>query len=281
MNVLSLKKEAPVVARPFVKWAGGKRQLLDEIESSLPNSFNNYFEPFVGGGAVFFRVQPQTAFLSDTNADLINTFKVVREDVEALIESLAKHKYEKEYYYELRGIDRESSFKDLNNIERASRFIYLNKSCFNGLYRVNSRGEFNVPFGDQKNPLILDADNLRACRIALQSASINCTPFLHVKELIQKNDLVYIDPPYIPLNETSSFTSYTKDKFTNESHLSLKKFCTEIDDKGAKFILSNSYTTLSLSLYKDFNIKFVKANRAINSRADKRGEVKEILVTNY
>ncbi len=278
----TLKKQLEHQPKPFIKWAGGKTQLLPEILSRLPKNYNNYFEPFLGGGAVFFALNPKKAFLSDLSKDLITTYKVIKNDYEALANELSNYEYNEEFYYNLRAQDRgKENYEKLSNLKVAARFIYLNKTCFNGLYRVNSKGEFNVPFGKYKNPSFFKIENLKACSNALESAELNTASYLETLKQIKKDDLIYLDPPYSPLNKTSSFTSYTKDGFNNDKQKELRDFCIEVDKIGAKFILSNSYNTLILELYKDFKIETIKAKRAINSKANKRNSINEVIVRNY
>ena len=278
----TLKKQLEHQPKPFIKWAGGKTQLLPEILSRLPKSYNNYFEPFLGGGAVFFALNPKKAFLSDLSKDLITTYTVIKNDYEALANELSNYEYNEEFYYKLRAQDRDKeNYEKLSNLKVAARFIYLNKTCFNGLYRVNSKGEFNVPFGKYKNPSLFKIENLKACSNALESTELNTASYLETLKQIKKDDLVYLDPPYSPLNKTSSFTSYTKDGFNNDKQKELRDFCIEVDKIGAKFILSNSYNTLILELYKDFKIETIKAKRAINSKANKRNSINEVIVRNY
>ncbi len=267
--------------RPFLKWAGGKSQLLTEILKRIPKDYENYFEPFVGGGAVFFGLQPEVALLADVNRDLIEAYEVVRDDVDALIESLKQHRYEKEYYYKVRARDREEGFMSLSAVERVSRIIFLNKTCYNGLYRVNSKGQFNVPFGRYTNPTILHEINLRACSQALQTAGIFQEDFRSLVSRAGKGDFVYFDPPYAPLNETSDFTAYTKDGFPFEEHIALRDTCRELDSRGARFLLSNSSNPAIVDLFHEFRVERIGATRAINSKGAKRGKVKELLIRNY
>jgi len=267
--------------RPFLKWAGGKSHLVPEILRRAPANYSTYFEPFLGGGAVYFALLPKKAVLSDVNPDLINAFSVVRDKVDDLVDSLSRHQHSKRYFYKLRQADRSPDFWVHSDIEKASRLIYLNKTCYNGLYRVNSRGEFNVPFGDYENPRILDDGNLFACHDALKAAELVCGSFASIEDRIQKDDFVYCDPPYVPASKTANFASYTKDGFSDAMHDELAEFCKRIDKKGAKFLLSNSATALTRELYSSFTIDTVEAPRAINSKAEKRGRVEEILVRNY
>lgn len=266
---------------PIVKWVGGKRQLMFELLKNMPKSYNRYFEPFIGGGALFFELQPEQAYISDMNEELINLYSVVRDNVYELIDDLSKHEVSKEYFLEIRNIDRTEKYAELSDVERASRFIYLNRTCFNGMYRVNSQGQFNVPFGHYKNPRIIDENNLLNCSELLKKTEIKCADFSEILTKVQKGDFVYFDPPYVPLNETSSFTSYTKDGFDIDMQFKLRDVCDELDSKGVKFMLSNSDTKLVNELYANYEIKKVFASRQINANADGRGKITEVLVRNY
>ncbi len=276
-----LTKQANKTIYPFVKWVGGKRQLMLELLKNMPESYNRYFEPFIGGGALFFELQPDNAYISDTNEELINLYQVVRDNVYELISDLNKHSVSKDYFLELRNIDRSPKYKNLSNVERASRFIYLNRTCFNGLYRVNSQGQFNVPFGNYKNPRIVDINNLLNCSDLLRKTEIKCADFSAVLDIVAEGDFVYFDPPYVPLNETSSFTSYTKNGFDIGMQYYLRDVCDELDSIGVKFMLSNSDTELVNELYADYEIKKVFASRAVNANAAGRGKITEVLVRNY
>lgn len=267
--------------KPFLKWAGGKRQLLDKLIGCLPNKFNRYLEPFVGGGALFFHLKPQNAYISDINPELINAYQVIKNNVNLLIEDLKKHKNTEEYYYKIRNVDRTKAYKKWTEIQRASRLIFLNKTCFNGLYRSNSSGYFNVPFGFYKNPKILDEENLRACNRLLQTTELEVADFKILDNKVASGDLVYFDPPYAPLSKTSSFTKYYKDDFDADMQFELKELCGRISTKNVFFMLSNSYSDLVLDLYKDYNVLKVWANRAINCKANGRGKIYELLITNY
>lgn len=266
---------------PIVKWVGGKRQLMFELIKNMPKSYNRYFEPFIGGGALFFELQPEQAYISDMNEELINLYSVVRDNVYELIKDLSKHEVSKEYFLEIRNIDRTEQYTELSDVERASRFIYLNRTCFNGMYRVNSQGQFNVPFGHYKKPRIIDENNLLNCSELLKKTEIKCADFSEILTKVKKGDLVYFDPPYVPLNETSSFTSYTKDGFDINMQFKLRDVCDELDNKGVKFMLSNSDTKLVNELYVNYEIKKVFASRQINANADGRGKITEVLVRNY
>lgn len=266
---------------PIVKWVGGKRQLMFELLKNMPKDYNRYFEPFIGGGALFFELQPNNAYISDMNEELINLYQVVRDNVDELITDLQKHDISKEYFMEIRNIDRTEEYQNWSDIKKASRFIYLNRTCFNGMYRVNSKGEFNVPFGHYKNPRILDENNLINCSHLLQQTEIKQADFSEILKKVKKGDFVYFDPPYVPLSETSSFTSYTKDGFDIDMQFKLRDVCDELHSMGVKFLLSNSDTKLVNELYENYDIKKVFASRQINANADGRGKITEVLVRNY
>ena len=269
---------------PFVKWVGGKRQLLNEIEKHIPEQFSRYYEPFVGGGAVLFHVRPKNAIINDSNEELVNLYNVIKESPEELIEDLKKHKNEEKYFYEVRGIDREKEkYLELSNIQRASRIIFLNKTCYNGLFRVNSSGEFNSPFGRYNNPNIVNDVTIKAVGNYLSKNDIQILNTDYEKSLskIRKGAFVYFDPPYDPISDSSSFTGYTKNGFDRTEQERLKKVCDKLNDKGVKFLLSNSSTEFIRDLYKDYNIFSIKAKRAINSKGNGRGETTEVLVKNY
>jgi DNA adenine methylase len=271
--------------RPFVKWAGGKAQLLDAFLPLYPEpgSFRAYLEPFVGGGAVFFHVQtllrPDQVLLCDTNAELISTYEVVRDDVDELIGRLREHqrKNDDEYFYEVR----EQNPAKLEKVARAARLIYLNKTCFNGLYRVNSRGLFNVPWGHRHNPTIVDAEVLRAASASLQGVALRVSDFREVKDRARAGDFVYFDPPYDPVSRTAKFTSYTHSSFGPEDQRELARVYRALADRGCKVMLSNSDTPFVRELYAGFDIVDVQARRMINSNGQKRGLVGEVVVINY
>lgn len=267
-------------ATPFLKWAGGKSQLITTYDAFFPKTFNRYFEPFTGGGAIFFHLKNQRgtfkASLSDLNDELINCYQVIRDDVETLIEHLKTHPNDEEYFYQLRAVNA----KSLSEIERAARLIYLNKTCFNGLYRVNSKGQFNVPFGFYKNPRTCNESNLRACSAALSDVELNCRPFDQVLKHAKKGDLVYFDPPYQPLSSTANFTSYTKNSFSADDQEYLAEVFSKLDKRGCHVMLSNSDCAFIRTLFKDFRIETVNAIRAINCKSEGRGKITEVLVLN-
>lgn len=269
---------------PFVKWVGGKRQLLNEISKHLPDSFSTYYEPFIGGGALLFHLQPQKAVINDYNLELINLYNVIKQSPEELINDLKKHKNDKEYFYTIREIDRNvRNYAKLNNIERASRIIFLNKTCFNGLFRVNNSGEFNSPFGKYKNPNIADEITIRAVSDYLNKNNIRILNSDYADSLsnIKKGAFVYFDPPYDPVSDSSNFTGYTKNGFNKDEQKRLKDICDKLNKKGIKFLLSNSSTDYIRDLYKNYKIITIKAKRSINSKSNGRGDVEEVLIKNY
>jgi DNA adenine methylase len=278
------ERETPVLPL-FLKWAGGKLQLIEQFENLFPPDFRNYYEPFIGSGAVFFylksKSKPNKVTLSDTNEELINCFAVVRDKPSELIEVLLNHRkrHSKQYYYEVRDLESDR----LDSVSRAARMVYLNKTCFNGLYRVNSKGEFNVPFGDYKNPSIFDRNTLYRASQMLQDADLRVMTFDKVLDFAGKDDFVYFDPPYIPLSKTSSFTRYSKSEFSIKQQNRLSEVFRALDSMGCFVMLSNSDHSLTRELYSDYdkNIVVVRAKRKINSVGSKRGAINEIVVTNY
>lgn len=269
--------------QPFVKWAGGKRQLLASIREQMPKEFNTYYEPFLGGGALLFAVQPAKAVVNDINAELVATYEVIRDSVDDLIEDLSQHKNDKEYFYALREVDRQADYQSWSPVRKASRLIFLNKTCFNGLFRVNSLGQFNVPFGDYKNPNIVNETVLRAVHHYLQANEIRFLngDFADAVSQAKQGDLVYFDPPYDPVSDTASFTGYSLDGFGRPEQMRLKTVMDDLTTRGCHVILSNSSTAFICDLYRDYNIVTVAATRAINRDADGRGRVDEVLVMNY
>lgn len=271
---------------PFLKWAGGKQQLLAQYQPYFPARMLRYFEPFVGGGAVFFHLcntgrLPSAAWLFDNNAELINVYLVVRDKLDELIHALAEHQERHclEHYYEVRTRDRQDIAQ--SDVERAARTVYLNKTCYNGLYRVNRRGQFNVPLGSYKDPAILRRDSLTAASTALRGACLGVRDFRSVVQLAQAGDFFYFDPPYDPLSKTASFTSYTAGGFREQDQRDLADVFTQLTAMGCLCMLSSSRTPLVLKLYRHFRIATVQANRAINSDAGARGAVREVVILNY
>ena len=269
--------------KPFVKWAGGKRQLVHELVKYAPKEFNNYFEPFFGGGALFFELCSKGlinhAFLNDSNQELITAYNVIKERPSDLIKELSQSRYncDEKTFYSIRA----ESPSD--PVKATARFIYLNRTAFNGLYRVNSKGGFNVPFGKYTNPKILDKENLLAVSKALQKDELTSLDFELAVNKAKKGDFVYFDPPYVPLNK-SSFTTYTKNNFTEVDQKRLLNKAIELHKKGCFVMISNSYSQSTLNLYKDksiFTVNTVHAARMINCKAKGRGKIKEVIVTNY
>lgn len=275
-------KQNKLVA-PVLKWVGGKRQLLPEIIKRIPK-FSTYYEPFVGGGAVLFHLQPKKAVINDVSWELMNVYQVIRDHVDELIDDLKKHKNEEEYFYRIRELDRDmEKYESLSNVEKASRILYLNKTCYNGLFRVNKAGEFNSPFGNYKNPNIVNEPTLRAVSSYFNKADITflCCDYEAALKNIRKGAFVYLDPPYDPVSDSANFTGYDKGGFGREEQIRLKSVCDRLDKRGIKFLLSNSATDFILDLYKDYRIEIIQAKRAINCNPNKRGEVDEVLVRNY
>lgn len=271
------------VPRPFLKWAGGKRQLLPVLLQSIPEQFEAYHEPFLGGGALFFALMRKNkikkAFLSDINYELIETYQAIRDIPDEVLALLRSYPYSKEFFYTLRSRDRNS----LSLAERAARMIYLNKTCYNGLYRVNKKGQFNVPFGRYKNPKYYDPENILAVSQSLQGVWLKCASFEIVLQNASPGDFVYFDPPYIPKSPTSSFTSYTSTEFSLREHEQLRDVCLELNQRNVKVLLSNSYTEYIFDLFEntDFEIYVTYSNRFINSKPTKRGKIPEVLIANY
>ncbi|WEV51603.1 DNA adenine methylase [Lactobacillus sp. ESL0731] len=281
--------EKQVALRPITKWVGGKRQLLPELHSLMPSSYdidsNTYFEPFLGGGAMLFSLAPKKAVINDLNADLINLYRVVRDKPEELLKLLEEHQANnsKEYYLKVRAEDRNENFSNLTKVERAARLLYMLKVDFNGMYRVNSKGQFNVPYGRYKNPKIADYENIMTVSEYLNKKGVEIyhENFSETVQKADKGDLVYFDPPYIPLSETANFTSYTSEGFNNKDQEELRDLFFKLSNRGVNVMLSNSDTPKTREMYAKANIHEVQANRAINSNAKKRGKIGELIITNY
>ena len=287
--------------KPFIKWAGGKSQLLDDIRKKYPDKIDKYCEPFVGGGAVLLDIlsnfSPEQVLINDINPELINTYSQIRDNVDEIIDFLEKMQSEfwaldkderKTYYYGKRDRFNELILKSVQTAEQAALFIFLNKTCFNGLYRVNAKGLYNVPMGDYKKPPICDPENLRYISGLLQNTKIKCGDYRECAEFIDSDTFVYIDPPYRPLNETSSFTSYAKTEFGDQQQIELGHFIDEISAKGAKVVASNSDPKNTNDsddffdvLYGKYIINRVQATRMINSKSSGRGALNELLICNF
>ena len=272
------------LVKPVLKWVGGKRQLLHEIIPLIPKKYSTYVEPFLGGGAVLFELQPKCAIVNDSNEELMNVYEIIKDKPEELINLLKSHeeKNSEEYYYKIRSMDRAIEYVSLTKLQRAARIIYLNKTCYNGLFRVNSAGEFNSPYGRYKNPNIVNEPTIRALSKYFQANKIEFfnEDYLFILENIKKNTFVYIDPPYMPISSSSSFTGYTKNGFSYEKQKELRDACDKLRDKGIRFVESNSDCREIRELYKEYDIKSVQAKRYVNSDAEKRGEISEVLICN-
>jgi DNA adenine methylase len=272
--------------KPFLKWVGGKQQLLAQFQTFFPSQFKRYIEPFAGGAAVYFHLWgakklPRKNYLFDNNEELINAYRTVRDNIEELIELLVVHQKEhsKDYYYHIRNLDRNSVH--LSDVERTARTIYLNRTGYNGLYRVNSKGFFNVPIGSYKNPQILYTEVLKNASRALQGVTIEVSDFRETERFGKPGDFFYFDPPYDPVSRTSSFTGYTAYCFGDEDQHDLARVYSSLTKKGCLCMLSNSHTNLIRELYKRFHIEIVQAKRAVNSNANGRGNIDEVVVLNY
>ena len=267
--------------RPVLKWVGGKGRLLPELLARLPQTFGDYHEPFVGGGALFFALAGAgrlgQVYLSDANAALIDVYLALRDDVAAVIAALRHHLYDRDHYYRIRALDPQQ----LSLPERAARVIFLNKTCYNGLYRENRAGQFNVPFGRYANPTICDEPNLRAAAAILRNVDIARRRFDSVLDYAKEGDFVYFDPPYVPLSPTANFTAYDRAGFGPDDQRQLRDVFAELARRGVGAMLSNSDTPFVRELYARFHIEQVLATRAVNSKANGRGKVAEVLVLNY
>ena len=265
-----------IILAPILKWVGGKRQLLNEINPLLPKRITTYVEPFVGGGAVLFSLQPKKAIINDFNKDLINVYNIVRDNPQELLDILKEHdkKNSEDYYYEIRALDRSENYKNMSDLEKAARIIYLNKPCYNGLFRVNQAGQFNSPYGKYKTPNIVNEPVILAMSNYFNDNNIKIMEgdYREALKNLRKGAFVYFDPPYMPISSSSSFTGYTENGFNEKDQEELKIECDKLNDRGINFMLSN---------YKDNEITLVKARRSINSKGNKRGEINEVLVRNY
>ncbi|CAM1669607.1 Modification methylase DpnIIA [Streptococcus mitis] len=274
-----------VALQPFTKWTGGKRQLLPVIRELMPKKYNRYFEPFVGGGALFFDLAPKDAVINDFNAELINCYQQIKDNPQELIEILKVHQEynSKEYYLDLRSVDRDERIDMMSEVQRAARILYMLRVDFNGLYRVNSKNQFNVPYGRYKNPKIVDENLVSAISTYLNNNQIEIKKGDFEKAVldVQPGDFVYFDPPYIPLSETSAFTSYTHEGFSYDDQVRLRDTFKKLSDTGAYVMLSNSSSFLVEELYQDFNIHYVEATRTNGAKSSSRGRISEIIVTNY
>ena len=270
--------------KPILKWVGGKRQLVPSLLPLMPKSFDLYCEPFLGGGALLFSIEPNKAIVNDINPELISLYKVVKEDVSSLIKELLTYKNDEEFFYKIRNIDRDlKKFNKLSLVKKAARTYYLNKSCFNGLYRVNRKGQFNSPYGHYKSAFVPDIKALNSLSEYLNASDISIFngSYLNLLDKLDSKSFVYLDPPYDPVSVSSSFTNYSKLGFSREDQVSLRDFCKELDKRNINFMLSNSATEFIKELYKDFDISIVKARRFINSKGNGRGFIEEVVIRNY
>lgn len=280
-----------MIVKPFIKWVGGKGKLIPELKKYFPKKITRYFEPFVGGGAVFYEIVQNNNLefsgINDINQKLMTTYQQIKSKPNELISILEKlekdykrktEEERKDFFYAVR----EKYNKDkLNDLDIATYLVYLNKTCFNGMYRENSKGGYNVPFGDQKNPTICDKENLLAASECLKNTKITNLSFEESIKDCRKGDFIYFDPPYYPINGTSKFTSYSKDNFDQNEQIKLRDVFKQLSDKGCLVMLSNSNTEFIKNLYKDFKINFIDAARSINSKGNGRGKIKEVVITNY
>ena len=279
-----IRRKTNKLILPVLKWVGGKRQLIPELDKLMPKTYNRYIEPFIGGGALLFHLQPKIAIISDINEELINLYNVIKNTPDELIIDLKKHENSKEYFYIIRSLDRDKSkYERLTSIEKASRLIFLNKTCYNGLFRVNNSGEFNSPFGSYLNPNIVNEYTIKAVSLYFNENKIDieCDDYSNILKKVRQDDFVYLDPPYDPISDSSNFTGYTKNKFDKIEQIRLKNECDELSKKQVKFMLSNSSTDFILDLYDSYNVYEINAKRSINSDPSKRGEITEVVITNY
>lgn len=278
-----------MTVKPIMKWVGGKRELLPELRKNIPSSFdketNTYYEPFIGGGALLFDILPHYGVINDSNEELVNLYTVVKNDVDSLIREVSFYPYDKDFYYSIRELDRKEGFPDfLSDIQRAARTLYLNKTCFNGLYRVNKKGQFNTPFGKYSNPTICKENDLKDVSYYFNDndISIMSGDFAQCVKDAQEGDFVYLDPPYVPLSKTSSFTSYTKEGFEDCDQRRIKSIIDDLSNNGVYVLMSNSSSPDVFDLYSsDYNVETVKVARKVNSKAHKRNKIDEFLIKNY
>ena len=271
--------------KPLLKWAGGKRQLLPELKNRLPKDFNVYYEPFLGGGALLFDLCPQKAVINDLNSELANMYEVIKKSPAELCELLSIHQnnHSKEYYYQVRNIDRMNHYNELSSIEKAARIIYLNRTCYNGLYRVNKKGFYNTPIGRYKSPKILDEENIYAIHEYFTRVDIQILNENYQMAVLQANegDFIYFDPPYDTTDEVNSFIDYTKDGFDREEQRNLKELCDQLSEKNIKWMVSNANTDFIRNLYDGYIVEDIQAKRMINSKAFSRNDATEVIIRNY
>lgn len=275
-----------IKGKPFVKWAGGKRQIMPEIKKYVPENYDTFYEPFVGGGAVFFELAPKKAVINDYNSELMNVFECIKDEVkfDKMCTELNHHEanHSEEYYYQVRNIDRDpKKYNKLADYKKAARTIYLNKACFNGLYRVNSKNEFNVPFGKKEKVNTYEGQNLGVvhCILNFNDVKLLSIDFEEAVKDAKKGDFVYLDPPYD--SDTSTFNDYTENGFNKDEQIRLAKLFKELSDRGCYVMLSNHNTILVKEMYSDYNVHIIEANRNINANGKKRKKVEEVIITNY
>ena len=269
---------------PVLKWVGGKRQLIPALSPLIPAGIAPYYEPFLGGGAMLFHFQPQTARVNDINAELIGVYRVIRDNVEALIEELKTYKNDADFFYDVREWDRDRRrYENMPDVRKAARVLYLNKTCYNGLYRVNNAGEFNAPFGNYKRPNIVNAPGLRAVSAYFNRADVRLSAVDYAEALAdaERGAFVYLDPPYDPVSDTSNFTGYARGGFSRAEQIRLRECCDDLTRRGVRFMLCNSATDFIREQYRAYHITTVRARRAVNSVATRRGDVDEVVVRNY
>jgi len=270
--------EATKSAKPFVKWAGGKRKLLDELTKRVPKKYNTYYEPFVGGGALYWHLKPEKAVLSDVNKELINTYNAIKYNKPSLIRECNKHQDGKEYFLKTRELDRQETYDKMDCLSKASRFIFINKRCFNGLYKVNKKGQINSAYGKRDGVALYDNDNLKSCHRILQKTEVCCAPYQWILSTVQRGDFVYLDPPY--LNITSS-SIYVKEIANLDFHKDLQRFCDELTERGVYWLMSNSSDSEIVSLWDKYIVNTKKVYYSVSGISRGRKDVKEIIVTNY
>lgn len=278
---MTSKQRNPLL-KPVLKWVGGKRQLLAEISPLIPSSPSLYVEPFVGGGAVLLAKQPSKARINDANKELINVYRVIKSNPDELLKQLEVHAElnSSDYYYEIRALDRSQQYNELTDVQKAARIIYLNKTCYNGMFRVNSQGQINVPYGKYKHPNIVNEPGIRALSAYLANdIEILCGDYADALIDLPKNSFVYLDPPYMPISSTSAFTGYTESGFDFDEQVRLRDECAKLREQGISFLQSNSDCEAVRDLYRGFKITTVKAKRSINSKGSGRGAINEVLIS--
>ncbi|MBL4613538.1 MAG: Dam family site-specific DNA-(adenine-N6)-methyltransferase [Magnetovibrio sp.] len=267
--------------RPFLRWPGGKRRLLREIQKRLPKHYKGYFEPFIGGGALFFAQRPGFGYIGDFNPEVANAYSVIKHKPAQLIHEVARHRNTETHYYALRNVDRDPEYRQWTDVQRAARFVFLNRTCFNGICRMNRRGQLNMGYGHLKKPTIMRPDDIWAAHHALRTIRVAHASFEEVLKLARPGDFVYFDPPYVPLSATASFTAYTAGGFGVEQQRDLWRVCVKLHRKGVKWMVSNSFTPIVVDLWRAFHVDTVMAPRSNGVGLNARRPVREVLITNY